>query len=323
MPTSSVLNVDRPGQTRAAAGIFPMSSSGASLYVSGGGHVIVDMVGYFTGPSAPSATDGLFTAADPTRLLDTRGTSPVGNGVPLYPGGGLELPTARGGAMAFNITSVDGDAGFVTSYPAGTERPATSSVNSVGGGDIVANFAINQMSDRGIGVFAQSQTHVLVDLQGWFSGPSAAATLGAPTNTPPPAPPSAPHSAVPQPTYSACLHDGLSTINSKRSAASALVTNANAEAWACSWALQMAQAANMSHSDANARAAFVGCGAGENVGYSSGTSIAYLYSLWFNSATHLSNIKNSLYRSVGIGFVIRTEPSGAQRIFGANVFAAC
>ncbi|MDT5014303.1 MAG: hypothetical protein QOD39_463, partial [Mycobacterium sp.] len=85
MPTSSILNVDQPGQTRAAAGIFPVSPTGVTLYLSGGGHIVVDLLGYFTGPSAGPGTDGLFTAFDPTRLLDTRGASPLGNGVPLYP----------------------------------------------------------------------------------------------------------------------------------------------------------------------------------------------------------------------------------------------
>ncbi|MEY2401683.1 MAG: hypothetical protein QOJ08_1794, partial [Ilumatobacteraceae bacterium] len=118
MPTSSILNVDQANQTRAAAGIFPASASGVALYLSSGGHIVVDLLGYFTGPSAGLGTDGLFTAYDPTRLLDTRGTSPLGKGVPLYPGGGLELATSQGGSVAYNVTSVDGAAGFVTAFPA-------------------------------------------------------------------------------------------------------------------------------------------------------------------------------------------------------------
>lgn len=322
MPTSSVLNVDQANQTRAASGIFPVSSAGASLYLSGGGHLVVDMVGYFTGPSAGASTDGLFTAHDPTRLLDTRSTSPLGNGVPLYPAGALELVTGRGGSMAYNITSVDGGTGFVTAYPAGTARPATSSVNSVGAGDVVANFAITQMSDRGLGIFSQSQTHVLVDLQGWFSGPSATATIGPPANPlpPPPPPPSAPPSAV---TYSACINDGLSIINSRRSSSAPLVVNPAAQAWACAWALQMAMTGGMSHSNDAARSVAIGCGTGENVGFSSNTSISNMFSMWFASPAHDANIRSTSYRSVGIGFVIRTEVNGSQRIFGVTDFAAC
>ena len=317
MPTSSILNVDQPNQTRAAAGIFPVSTAGVALFVSGGGHIVVDLLGYFTGPSAGSGTDGLFTAADPTRLLDTRGASPLGAGVPLYPGGGLELATLQGGSIAYNVTSVNGTGGYVTAYPAGTGRPATSTVNSVGDGDIVANFAISQVSNRGLGFFSQSQTDLLADVQGWFSGPSATATQSPPGNTPPP---------PPQVQYSPCISDGLSALNSTRAAAGVapLAANAAATAFACSWALQLAMANNgLVHSTSAARDAAVGCPTGENIAYATGASPSGLISLWYASPPHMANIKNSIYGSAGLGFVIRTDASGGQLIFGVTDFAIC
>lgn len=317
MPTSSILNVDQAGQTRAAAGIFPASPSGVALYLSGGGHIVVDLLGYFTGPSAGVGTDGLFTAYDPTRLLDTRGQSPLGNSVPLYPGGGLELALTQGGSIAYNVTSVDGTGGYVTAFPAGTPRPNTSTVNSVGGSDIVANFAITQVSNRGLGFFSQSQTHLLADLQGWFSGPSATATQPPPANTPPPAS---------QVGYSPCTSDGLSSLNATRAAAGVapLALNPAAQAFACSYALQLAQANNgLVHSDATTRDAAVGCPTGENLAAASGNSTSLLMSLWYNSAPHLANIKNANYHSAGLGFVVRTDTSGNQVIFGSTVFALC
>jgi uncharacterized protein YkwD len=316
MPTSSILNVDQAGQTRAAAGIFPVSSAGVALFVSGGGHIVVDLLGYFTGPSAGSGTDGLFTAVDPSRLLDTRGQSPLGNGVPLYPGGGLELGVSQGGSIAYNVTSVDGAAGYVTAFPAGTTRPSTSTVNSVGGGDIVANFAITQVSNRGLGFFSQSQTHLLADVQGWFSGPSASATQSPPVNTAP----------VPQLGYSACTSDGLSSLNATRTAAGVapLALNPAAQAFACSYALQLAQANNgLVHSDSATRDAAVGCPTGENLAAASGTSTSHLISMWYNSPPPMANIKNSMYHSAGLGFVVRTDASGAQTIYGSTVFALC
>ncbi|HSB84958.1 MAG TPA: CAP domain-containing protein [Ilumatobacteraceae bacterium] len=317
MPTSSILNVDQAGQTRAAAGIFPVSPSGVALYLSGGGHIVVDLLGYFTGPSAGVGTDGLFTAYDPTRLLDTRGQSPLGNSVPLYPGGGLELALTQGGSIAYNVTSVDGTGGYVTAFPAGTPRPNTSTVNSVGGRDIVANFAITQVSNRGLGFFSQSQTHLLADLLGWFSGPSATATQPPPANTPPPAS---------QVGYSPCTSDGLSSLNATRAAAGVapLALNPAAQAFACSYALQLAQANNgLVHSDATTRDAAVGCPTGENLAAASGNSTSLLMSLWYNSAPHLANIKNANYHSAGLGFVVRTDTSGNQVIFGSTVFALC
>ncbi|HRE01148.1 MAG TPA: CAP domain-containing protein, partial [Ilumatobacteraceae bacterium] len=309
-PNSSVLNLDRANQTRAAAGIFPVTGAGTSLFLSGGGHVIVDITGYFTGPSAAASTDGLFTAVDPTRLLDTRGASPLGSGVPLYPAGGLDLAVGRGGAIAFNITAVDSGTGFLTAYPAGTARPATSSVNAAG--DTVANFGVVQVSNRGLGVWSNMRTHALVDVQGWFSGPSAAATEPPPANTPPP---------TPQPSYSSCNTEGLAFVNVKRSAP--LVTNAAAEAWACAHALQLAASGSLTHSNSAARNAAVGCGTGENIAYATGTSVSKLYSLWYNSAPHFANITNRDYRSMASAFVVRTSPDGTQMIWGVNVFALC
>jgi len=314
MPTSSILNVDQANQTRAAAGIFPVSGTGVALFVSGGGHIVVDLLGYFTGASAGTGTDGLFTAYDPTRLLDTRGTSPLGSNVPLYAGGALEVATSQGGSMAYNITSVSGDAGYITAYPAGTTRPNTSTVNSVGGGDVVANFAITQVSNRGLGLYSQAQTHLLVDLQGWFSGPSATATQAPPTNP------------VPQVTYSACTSDGLSMLNSVRANAGVapLALNPNAQSFACAYALQLAMAhSSLVHSDSATRDAAIGCPSGENIAYSTGTSWTDLMQLWYNSPSHMANIKNSMYKSGGLGFVIRTDTAGGQTIYGAQEFAVC
>jgi len=318
MPTSSILNVDQANQTRAAAGIFPVSSGGVALYLSGGGHMVVDLLGYFTGPSAGSGTDGLFTAYDPTRLLDTRGASPLGNGVPLYPGGGLELATSQGGSLAYNVTSVEGATGYVTAFPAGTPRPATSTVNSVGAGDVVANFAITQVSNRGLGFYSQSQTNLVADLSGWFSGPSAVATLSPPTNTPPP--------AVSQVSFSACTSSGLSSLNASRASvsAAALSTNTAAQNFACSWALQLAGNPTVfAHSTNAARDAAVGCPTGENIASATGASPSTLISLWLNSPAHLTNLQNSIYHSAGLGYVVRTEGSGAQTIYGVTVFATC
>jgi uncharacterized protein YkwD len=317
MPTSSILNVDQANQTRAAAGIFPVSAAGVALYVSGGGHIVVDLFGYFTGPSAGSGTDGLFTAYDPTRLLDTRSASPLGNGVPLYPGGGVELALQQGGAVAYNVTSVNGAAGYVTAFPAGTTRPQTSTVNSVGGGDVVANFAITQVSTRGLGFYSQSQTHLVADLQGWFSGPSANATQPALANTPP---------AAPQAGFSSCVTDGLSTLNATRAAAGVgqLNTNTAAQSFACSYAMQLASAPGTSaHSDTAARDSAVGCPTGENLGYISGTSPASLIAAWYASPPHMSNVKNPIYQSAGLGFVVRTDTSGSQVLYGVTVFTLC
>lgn len=324
VPDASILNVDGIGQTRAAAGIVPVSPAGMSLYSSGGGDIVVDVLGYFTGASATPGSDGLFTASDPTRVLDTRTLSPLGTGVPLYPSGGVELAVGHGGSIAYTVTSVDGDAGFVTAFAAGTPNPPTSTVNSTGNGD-VANFAITQLSDRGIDLYSQSRTHVLIDVEGWFSGPSVTATLPAPVNTPPSATPR--HLIA---TYSTCTNGGsepLRRLNVQRSSvgAPALTSRADAEDYACAYALHLAQAGTSSlvHSGQAARDAALGCTTGENIAEATGTSTQYVLDTWFASAPHLANIKDSIWRTVGIAFVTRIEPGGAMTTFGVTDFASC
>jgi uncharacterized protein YkwD len=318
-PLASVLNLDSYQQTRAAGGIFPVSAGGVTLFLSGGGHVVVDFSGYFTGASSGAAADGLFTAFDPTRLMDTRGSSPLGVGVPIYPQGGVELAAARAGAgsIAYNVTSTDGDLGFIRGYAAGTAQPATSTLNPMGQGDVVANFAITQVSNRGLDFWSQPQTHLVVDLQGWFSGTPVAGSLPAPTNTPPP---------TPRVTYSACTHDGLDRINAERRRVGVpqLGVNPAGEAFACAWALHLAQlGAGISHSDSPTRDAAVGCPTGENVAFSTGTSTTRLMDLWFASPPHYANIIFRTYLSAGIGYVTRTDATGATRTYGSTTFALC
>ena len=320
MPTASALNLDWFDQTRAAGGIFGVSAQGITLFLSGGGHVVVDYSGYFTGPSASPSSDGLFSVVDPVRLMDTRQTSPLGVGVPIYPQGGVELPLSQRGSMAYNVTSVDGDAGFIRGYAAGTPQPDTSTLNPQGQGDIVANFAITQTSDHGLDFWSQPQTNLVVDLQGWFAGPSVTATIAAPTNRAP---------ATPRATYSKCTHEGLDRINTERRRArvAALVVNPAAQATACAWALHLAQlAGGISHSVAAPRDAQVGCPTGENVAFSTAPpsiAVPQLMDLWMASPPHHANIVFRGYVGIGLGYVTRTDATGATRTYGSTTFAVC
>src|SRR3954453_4498915 len=74
MPTSSILNVDQAGQTRAAAGIFPVSNSGVALFLPGAAQIGGARPESFTAQAPPGGAGGRSPAGDPTRLLDTRGT---------------------------------------------------------------------------------------------------------------------------------------------------------------------------------------------------------------------------------------------------------
>ena len=178
-PDGVTLTVDTAGQTRAAASIIPTTASGFTVFSQSGGHMVVDVTGYFTGPSAGVSSVGMFVPVTPTRLIDTRGVSALGSSVPLYPNGSVEVAAASvstAGALALNVTTVSpGGRGYLTAYPAQTSKPTSSSVNSDRAGDTQANLWIGAQSTSGV-AFTQSVTsaHLVVDLAGWFTGVPAA-----------------------------------------------------------------------------------------------------------------------------------------------------
>ena len=89
---TSNLNVNGPGQTRAAAAVVKVTTVGAvrgfKVWSYGGGHVIVDVAGYYTGSSSANASDGLFVPMVPQRILDTRKPGAMGR---LWPGWMVEM----------------------------------------------------------------------------------------------------------------------------------------------------------------------------------------------------------------------------------------
>ena len=68
-PNASNLNIDRAGETRAGQAIVLLSGEPAfNVYSQGGGHLIVDVTGWFTGSKSAVTTDGFFLPSNPTRL---------------------------------------------------------------------------------------------------------------------------------------------------------------------------------------------------------------------------------------------------------------
>jgi hypothetical protein len=192
-PTASVLNTDGVGQTRAAAAIVPLERGRFDVYTSLGDHVVVDIVGYFTGHAADPSDAGLFVASTPTRLVDTRLAAGPAGGPRLWDGGEREFAVERvtGGpvaAIAANITMADTeDAGYVSAGPARVERAAVSSVNAATAQATVANAAVIPASTHGISIATLEATHLVVDVTGWFTGEPAGIDTGAgaPVNDPP------------------------------------------------------------------------------------------------------------------------------------------
>lgn len=89
---SSNLNLNYPGQTVAALVTVPVGVGGrVSFYDVPGGHLIADVLGYYT--EAPVSSDGRYQPVTPSRILDSRdrtGMAPIvvprGPQPPAHPG---------------------------------------------------------------------------------------------------------------------------------------------------------------------------------------------------------------------------------------------
>jgi hypothetical protein len=153
------------------------------LFVSEGTHLVADVTGYF-----PPGSE--FESLVPARLLETRADLPTADG--QFQGTGalgrdstLALPVAgRGGvpanatAVVLNITATGPSGpGFVTAYPCGGARPVASNLNFVAG-QTVPNLAIVRLSSDGtVCLYAMESTHLIADVEGYFTPDSSFGSL--------------------------------------------------------------------------------------------------------------------------------------------------
>lgn len=169
-PNVSTLN-SFDGSIKANAAIVPSATAGAiSIYATDRTDVVLDVNAYF---AAPGGAGGLtFFPTVPCRAADTRLTGGI---LPGNTSRDFNIVAACGlpagvRAVSANITVVPaGPLSFLTVWPAGVSRPLVSTLNSFAG-KILANAAIVPTSVAGaISVFATSDTHVILDINGYFA----------------------------------------------------------------------------------------------------------------------------------------------------------
>jgi len=150
----------------------PVGADGVvDIYASGGGHAIVDLLGYYT-PAASSAAGRFQALPAPSRVLDTRGVSTFNAGETRT----FAVPGAAGSsAVAINLTAVTTRSGYWQLYSQGGAVPFTSNLNSPSGANaIVANQAIVPVdASGGITIFSEGGGDLLIDLVGTFTSESA------------------------------------------------------------------------------------------------------------------------------------------------------
>ena len=199
-PDSSNLNSSSIGAISANQVITSVNQNGqVDIFSSGGGHVIVDLVGSFTGSNAPQSTDGLFVPLDsPSRFLDTRATGRIAGTGSVEVDVQTQLGHSNIAAVAMNTTITDAFlAGYVSVTPAGSSPTTdtsrrTSTTNVIYSNQTVASHAIVPVSTRGFEVFTEGGGQLLADISGWYTGTPQVATYAV-------------HGNVSQPTATGCV----------------------------------------------------------------------------------------------------------------------
>ena len=177
IPDVSTLNFEA-GDDRANGAIVRLAGDGAvDITASAPTQILLDVTGWFV-PVAAS-TSGRFVPVEPDRIFDSRAygfSRPLNAGEIVtiaLPGGTPKDATA----VAVNLTSVaPSPPGYLTAFPAGTEPPEASAVNTNAANQTRAASTLVAVSPQGLSIFSKAGGHVIVDLTGWFTGPSAPET---------------------------------------------------------------------------------------------------------------------------------------------------
>jgi hypothetical protein len=143
--------------------------------------VVVDVVGYLSG--------SFYQPITPSRQVDTRNGQ---CGVTLHSGDQLEMslvpapsgPTPPplllpGHAVVLNVTATNATAdGFLTLFPTGTPRPATSNLNYVRGQTVANTVLASTYFGGRVSLFNfGGDVDVIVDVQGSFNLPISASAV--------------------------------------------------------------------------------------------------------------------------------------------------
>jgi Beta-lactamase enzyme family len=178
-PTTSNLN-QRPGRVTPNLVTVPVGADGRiRIYSSSTANVIVDVLGRWEEAAGPTST-GRYQQVTPTRVFDSRGRSTItqnGTAVVRVAGAAPGVPAVGMSAVAVNITvtNASGD-GYWTVWPTGTAQPDASNLNVLAG-DTMANTTLVPVGQDGtISVFASAGGDLLIDIVGWFTDTTAAAS---------------------------------------------------------------------------------------------------------------------------------------------------
>ncbi len=175
-PNVSTLN-SYTGNVVANAALVPAGTNESiSVFVTNPTDVILDINGYFSQPGSPNALS--FYPVTPCRVVDTRNAAGPFGGPEMaagttrsftIPASACNIPTTAT-AYSLNVTVVpDGALYYLSVWPTGVAQPQVSTLNSYDG-SVLANAAIVPAgTDGAIDVYVTGQTHVILDINGYFA----------------------------------------------------------------------------------------------------------------------------------------------------------
>ena len=175
-PPTSNINTNRAGDIRPNLVVVPLGADGSiDLHLFRTDHVVVDVTGWFTDATVAPSTEGRFRAVSPYREADTR--TPFGfSSFAATDTRVLDPVSVPAGAIgvSHNVTIVgNGGPGFVTAFPSGGV-PLASTANATGPDQLRAAAAFTRMgADGAVRYYAMMPTQLVVDVTGWFEGPSS------------------------------------------------------------------------------------------------------------------------------------------------------
>ena len=193
-PQPNASNLNYNSRTIPNAVLTKLAADGSvCIYTYASAHVLVDVNGAFAASSA-------YSPLVPARLADTRvpnatidgaasGGGVVGAGqtlvVPVHGRGGVPGDAT---AVSLNITAADPQAsGYATVWPCDRSQPNASNLNYEAGLTIPNAVLTKLAGDGSVCIFTLSATHLLVDVNGSFTGTSTFLSLvpasASPTHT--------------------------------------------------------------------------------------------------------------------------------------------
>lgn len=173
VPNASSLNVPGANRNVANQAIARLSNGRLAVFSRGGGDVVVDVIGYMTGPSAPDDSAGLFVPVTPARFIDTRDQAALTDGciVRVTVAGRADLPATGISAIVANVTATQAlGQGNLALTAWNTGNPGVSTVNMLDAGHTVPNHATSLLGDGAVQVRATTGGDVILDVVGYYLG---------------------------------------------------------------------------------------------------------------------------------------------------------